>query len=67
MRPAIDALPGFPRQTLTEDELLRLVRGIEVPATVEGPWGALVNHENGVARRARRAARRQVAAAGGDA
>lgn len=48
VRPAVDALPGFPRQVLTEEELLRLVRGIEVPATVEGPWGALVNAENGV-------------------
>jgi tRNA pseudouridine55 synthase len=47
VRPAIDALPGFPRQVLTGEELLRIVRGIEVTATTDGPWGALVNADSG--------------------
>jgi len=47
-RPAIDALPGFPRQALLADELARLVRGIDVPATVDGAWGALVHGDSGV-------------------
>lgn len=47
-RPAIDALPGFPRQALAAEELARLVRGIDVPATVAGAWGALVHGESGV-------------------
>jgi tRNA pseudouridine55 synthase len=48
VRPALAALPGFPRQVLDEDTLLKVVRGIEVPATVEGEWGALVAPGNGV-------------------
>lgn len=47
-RPALDALPGFPRQELEDDELTRLVRGIDVPARVPGAWGALVHRESGV-------------------
>jgi tRNA pseudouridine55 synthase len=47
VRPALDALPGFPRQVLDDEELLKLVRGIEVPATVDGSWGALVAPGNG--------------------
>jgi tRNA pseudouridine55 synthase len=46
-RPAIDALAGFPRQRLTEDELARLVRGIDIPATEPGDWGALVHGVSG--------------------
>lgn len=47
-RPALAALPGFPQQPLEDDELARLVRGIDVPARVEGDWGALVHGESGV-------------------
>ncbi len=42
LQPALAALPGFPVQQLSEEELLKIVRGIDVPATVEGRWGALV-------------------------
>ncbi len=48
IRPATDALPGTPRQTLSDDEVLRIARGIDVPATVEGAWGALLNPSNGI-------------------
>ena len=47
LRPALDALPGFPQQSLQDDELVRLVRGIDVPATVAGGWGALVHADTG--------------------
>lgn len=43
VRPAIDALPEVPRQSLEDDELARLVRGIDVPARVAGPWVACVH------------------------
>lgn len=45
LRPALDALPGFPVQALSEEELAKIVRGIDVPATVAGDWGALVRHD----------------------
>ena len=45
LRPALDALPGFPTQVLDEAEVGRVVRGITVPATVAGAWGALVTGE----------------------
>jgi tRNA pseudouridine55 synthase len=45
VRPALDALPGLPRQALEDDELARLVRGIDVPARTPGAWGALVHRE----------------------
>lgn len=48
LRPALDALPGFPVQRLDEEQLARLVRGIDVPATVEGDWGALVRGDREV-------------------
>jgi len=48
LRPALDALEGFPVQRLSDDELTRIVRGIDVPAQVDGHWGALTNPENGV-------------------
>lgn len=41
-RPALDALAGFPVQSLDDESLARIVRGIDVPATVDGAWGALV-------------------------
>lgn len=48
LRPALDALPGFPVQRLTDAELERLVRGIEVPAQVDGAWAALVRGDRDV-------------------
>jgi tRNA pseudouridine55 synthase len=42
LRPALEALPGFPQQRLSDDELAKIVRGIDVAATVPGAWGALV-------------------------
>jgi tRNA pseudouridine55 synthase len=47
-RPALDALPGLPRQPLEDDELTRLVRGIDVPAHVDGAWCALVQRDTNV-------------------
>lgn len=48
LRPALDALPGFPLQRLSDDELAKIVRGIDVAATVPGPWGALVREDSPV-------------------
>lgn len=48
VRPALDALPGFPVQPLAVDEVARVVRGIDVPAACAGAWGALVHEESGV-------------------
>jgi tRNA pseudouridine55 synthase len=48
VRPAIDALPGFPVQQLSDEELAKLVRGIAVPASVSGEWGALVRGDRDV-------------------
>ena len=47
LQPALAALPQCPVQVLTSEELPRIVRGIDIPATVEGPWAALTNAENG--------------------
>lgn len=48
LRPPLDALPGFPQQALDDDALQRIVRGIEVPATVDGEWAALVRGDRPV-------------------
>lgn len=48
VRPALAALEGFPVQALTDDEVQRIARGIDVPAQVDGAWGALTNPGNGV-------------------
>lgn len=48
LRPSLAALPGFPVQVLADDELPRIVRGIDVAAQVPGGWGALTNRANGV-------------------
>ena len=42
LRPPSDALPGYPRQFLTADDLARVVRGIDVPAHTLGAQAALV-------------------------
>lgn len=48
VRPALDALPGVPVQELTDDDVVRIVRGIDVPAQVDGSWGALTTPGTGV-------------------
>jgi tRNA pseudouridine55 synthase len=48
LQPALAALPGFPVQELTADEVTRIVRGIDVEARCAGEWAALTNPENGV-------------------
>lgn len=45
LRPALAALPGFPVQRLSDLEIAKIVRGIDVPATVPGAWGALVRDD----------------------
>ena len=45
--PALAALPDHPVQPLTADEIPRVVRGIDVPATVDGAWGALTHPVSG--------------------
>ncbi len=48
VRPALDALPGVPVQELTDDDVVRIVRGIDVPALVDGSWGALTTPAAGL-------------------
>lgn len=48
LRPALDAVPHLPMQSLSDDALLQIVRGLEVPATVEGTWAALVREDRPV-------------------
>ncbi|MBX3175548.1 MAG: tRNA pseudouridine(55) synthase TruB [Gemmatimonadaceae bacterium] len=48
LRPALDALPGFPVQALSDDELQRIVRGIAVDASTDGAWAALVRDDRPV-------------------
>ncbi|MFN0097271.1 MAG: tRNA pseudouridine(55) synthase TruB, partial [Gemmatimonadaceae bacterium] len=48
VQPALAALHGLPEQVLSEEELKRIVRGIDIAATVPGPWGALTNAESGI-------------------
>ncbi|MBI1808474.1 MAG: tRNA pseudouridine(55) synthase TruB [Gemmatimonadetes bacterium] len=43
LAPAIDALEGYPHQPLTEDEVAKIVRGIDVEARVDGPFAALLD------------------------
>lgn len=48
VRPALDALPHVPRQAITNDELVSIVRGGEIVARVDGERVALINDANGV-------------------
>ena len=41
LRAAIEALPGYPRQELTDDEMTRVIRGIDVAALRPGAYAAL--------------------------
>lgn len=43
LAPAIDALEGYPHQALDEDEVTRIVRGIDVEARVPGAFAALLD------------------------
>jgi len=45
--PPLAALPGTPVQQLSPDEVARIARGIDLPATVAGEVGALVSAETG--------------------
>lgn len=47
LRSALDALPERPRQPLDARDVLRIARGLEIDATVEGPWGALTSADTG--------------------
>jgi len=47
VRPALDALPGVPVQEITDEDVARIVRGIDVPAQVGGAWGALTSAGSG--------------------
>jgi tRNA pseudouridine55 synthase len=48
MRPPLDAVPHVPVQPLTAEELLKIVRGVDVPARVDGAWAALVREDRPV-------------------
>lgn len=43
LAPAIDALEGYPFQVLSDEEVSKVVRGIDVEAKVEGAFAALIN------------------------
>jgi len=43
LAPAVDALEGYPHQSLSSDEVARVVRGIDVEARVDGPYAALLD------------------------
>ncbi len=43
LAPAVDALEGYPRQALSDDEVASVVRGIDVEARVDGPFAALLD------------------------
>lgn len=43
LAPAIEALEGYPRQALRDDEVSQVARGIDVEARVDGPFAALLD------------------------
>ena len=47
LRPPLAALPAHPVQPLAPEEIAKIVRGIDIPAAVEGTWGALTNAASG--------------------
>jgi tRNA pseudouridine55 synthase len=47
LRPALDALPGYPTQALDSADLRRVTSGIAVEAHVAGAWGALTRESDG--------------------
>lgn len=42
LQPPIDALAGYPVQALAQDDVARIVRGIDIGATVDGVHAALI-------------------------
>ena len=48
LRPALDALTGYPREALDAEAVGRVARGIDVAATVPGAWAALVHADRDV-------------------
>ncbi len=48
LRPAVDALPQWETQSLSDEELQRVVRGIAVAATVPGAYARLVADRTGL-------------------
>ncbi|MGZ8379568.1 MAG: tRNA pseudouridine(55) synthase TruB [Gemmatirosa sp.] len=47
LRPPLDAVPEHPVQALDEADVRRVFGGIQVPATVAGPWAALTSEATG--------------------
>lgn len=45
--PPLAALPEHPVQDLDDADVRRILGGIQVPAAVDGPWGALTARANG--------------------
>jgi tRNA pseudouridine55 synthase len=45
--PPLRALPGLAHETIDGEAVRRIVRGINVPASVPGAFGALVSEDNG--------------------
>ncbi|MDF1504109.1 tRNA pseudouridine(55) synthase TruB [Roseisolibacter sp. H3M3-2] len=58
LRPALDALPEHPVQALDATDVRRVLGGIQVTATVDGAWGALVGPEGALVALAERAGER---------
>jgi tRNA pseudouridine55 synthase len=48
IRPAIDALPQYPVQTLDAVDVRRVTSGIGVDAVVDGAWGSLAAADSGL-------------------
>ncbi len=48
VRPPADALPQYPQVALTADDIAKIVRGIDIPAAVEGAHARLVAADSGV-------------------
>jgi tRNA pseudouridine55 synthase len=47
LRPPLDAVPEHPVQALDEADVRRVFGGIQVPAAVDGAWGALTSATTG--------------------
>jgi tRNA pseudouridine55 synthase len=47
LAPPIDALEGYPVQPLSDDEVAKIARGIDVEARVEGRFAALIESKGG--------------------
>jgi tRNA pseudouridine55 synthase len=58
LRPPLDALPEHPVQALDAADVRRVLGGIQVTATVDGAWGALVDADGALIALAERAGER---------